>query len=286
MTEVLSVVQYAMPVALAAMGESVAQKSGVMQIGLEGIMLGAAYAGAIVTLTTGNPLLGLAAGVVTGLVMAMVSAAFCLVGRADQVVVGTALNLLALGVTGSLFRIQFAGQGLPNFPRLGGGGSVDFVMVFGLLSAPLLFWVLRRSAWGLAVRGAGEYPKAVEASGFRVLRLRFQAMILGGMLAGLAGAYLSVGIAGSFADNMSNGRGFLAIAMVTFGRWNPIGVLVASLLVGLAESLQFTLQAKGIGLPYQLMLALPYLLALGVLIVAGKGTRGPAGLGTAYRRDA
>jgi len=286
--DVIQIWQFAIPIALAAVGEVASQRSGVLNIGLEGTMLGGAFIGAYVGLTTGQPWLGLAAGIGVGIIASLLQAWFVLVRSADQVVVGTAINLLALGVTGTLFRRAFGESGqllsVPTLPRFDG---LDAVMLATPLIAVFVAVGLRRTGWGLLTRASGEYPTAVEAEGFSVKRLRLGAMAIGGALAGAAGAYLSVGIVGSFAENMTQGRGFVAIALVTFGRWNPIAAVGAGFMMGGLEWLQFKLQAQGSGLiPFQLLLALPYLAALGVLVVGAKGTRGPAALGQPLRRDA
>lgn len=284
MNEFLTVLQYATPVGLAAIGEIVGQRSGVMQIGLEGIMLTSAFTAAAVTVSSGNPTIGILAGIWCGIILSLLSALFCVLWAIDQVVVGTAFNLLALGLTGSLYRLQFAqAGGMPSFERVAYGGKLDWVMLTCILLAPAVYWVLQKTSWGLLIRGVGENPQAVEALGYKAQRLRLQTSVISGALAGLAGAYLSVGIVGTFAENMTVGKGFLAIALVTFGRWNPIGVLLAALFIGYAEGLQFTLQAKGVGIPYPLLLALPYVLSLAVLTMAGKGAAGPAALGLPYK---
>lgn len=286
MIELLLLLQYATPVGLAALGETVGQKSGVINIGLEGMMLLAAFFATWTSLSTGSPWLGMVAGCGVGIVSNLVSAAFTVQMGIDQVVVGTAMNLLALGLTGTLFRARFGQTGslltVPSIPKFVG---VDFVVMAMVLLVPLTALLLKRTAWGLAVRAAGEYPKAAEASGFNVLKLRVGASAYAGLLAGAAGAYLSLGIAGSFAENMTNGRGFIAIAMVTFGRWKPLYVLLSALLIGYLDSLQFTLQAKGSAVPFQLLLALPYVAALAVLVVVGKGTSFPAALARPYTRN-
>lgn len=288
MSDVGLVWQFAIPIALAALGEVVSQRSGVLNIGLEGTMLGAAFAAAYVTLHTGNPWFGLLAGILVGLVASLIQSWFVLMRRADQVVVGTAVNLLALGVTGSLFRRAFGESGqllsVPTLPKFDGW---DAVMIATPILAIATAWALQRTGWGLLTRASGEYPKAVEAEGFSVRRVRLGAMAMGGALAGAAGAYLSIGIVGSFAENMTQGRGFMAIALVTFGRWHPVAALAAAMLIGGLEWLQFKLQAQGGGLvPFQLLLALPYLVALLVLVVGAKGTRGPAALGQPLGGDA
>jgi ABC-type uncharacterized transport system permease subunit len=274
------------PIAIASIGETIGQKSGVINIGIEGMMLSGAFFGMLVSLQTGNPWLGVLAGTATGLLLALLASWFAISLATDQVVVGTAINLLALGVTSTLFRSRFGSSGqlltVPKLPTLAG---IDAVILLMLVCIPLAWLLLNRTALGLALKAAGEYPKAVEAAGYSVAVLRTFGLTVSGAFAGLAGAYLSLGIAGSVAENMSAGRGFVAIALVTFGRWHPILVFAAALLVGYAETLQFALQAKSIGIPYQFFVALPYIVALVVLVISGKGTMAPRALAIPYRRD-
>ena len=283
---IIQLLQYAAPVGIAAMGEAVGQKSGVMNIGLEGTMLGSAFAATVVALATKNPMLGLLAGSGVGLLVTLVSGAFAISLQSDQVVVGTAINLLSLGITGTLFRSQFGQSGqlisLPALPRWQG---IDAVIVLMISLGPMLWFALNRTGWGLALRSAGEYPKSTDAAGFSVARLRYSAVTVAGLLAGLAGAYLAIGVAGSFAEGMTVGRGFVAIAMVTFGRWRPVLVLCAAIAIGFLELLQFKFQAMGVNLPFQLFLALPYVVALCVLVAVGKGSLSPNALGQPYRRE-
>lgn len=282
----IELLRYASPVAFAAMGETVGQRAGVLNIGLEGAMLTSAYFGMVVCDTTKSPWLGVLAAVVAALVVMAISGWFMVYLAADQVVVGTAVNLMALGVTSTLFRARYSDSGqllsVPTIPRI---GEFDPLLLLLLLAIPVVWFALMRTGWGLALRAAGEYPKSAEAAGYSVNRLRFGACLVGGAFAGLAGAYLSLGIAGSFAENMTAGRGFVAIAMVTFGRWRPFWVFAAALLVGFAESLQFKVQSLGWNVPFQLLIALPYLIALAVLVIVGKGTVAPGALGVAYRRE-
>lgn len=273
---------YAAPVAYAALGETINEKGGVLNLGIEGTMLSAAFAAVLVSRDTGSPWVGLAAGMTVAVIAVVLQGVFVLYLAADQVVVGTAINLLALGVTGTLFRTIFGQSGellsVPQIPSF--AGAWDPLLVLLLLLVPGVWFLLYRTRWGLALRAAGEYPPSVRAAGYSVLRLRFQALLLGGLLGGIGGSYLALGIAGSFAENMTAGRGFVAIAMVTFGRWNPIGAFAGAILVGAAESLQFLLQAReGLQVPFQALLALPYALALLVLIGAGRGKAAPASLG-------
>lgn len=284
---VISLLRYSAPVGLAALGETVGQRAGLINIGLEGMMLSAAYFSTISAIATGSPLIGVVAGVLAAIVLALVQGYFTIRLALDQVVVGTGVNLFALGLTSTLFRKEFGASGqlvnAPQIPTFVSG--IDLVMILLVASVFGVTWLLYRSRWGLVTRASGEYPAAVEAAGFSIGRIRWGAALIGAVFAGIAGSYLSLGIAGSFAENMTVGRGFVAIAMVTFGRWRPIWVMAASLLVGYANSLQFDLQAKGIALPTELFVALPYLVALAVLVVVGKGTAVPAALGIPYRRE-
>jgi len=290
MTDLASLIRYATPIALPALGESLGEKAGVINVGLEGLMLGSAFAAAMTTINTGNPWLGLLAGAVVGVLIALLLGVFAITLGQDQIVVGTGINLLSLGVCGSVFERVFGKSGklltfaqLPTWKLSGWIGNLDIALP--LLVGVIVFsiWLLNKSALGLKMRAAGEYPNAVVASGFSVQRVRYIGLVLMGLIAGIGGAYFAVGVTGSFAPGYIAGRGFVAIAMVTFGRWKPIWILVGSLLIGYADRLQLDLQASGIKVPLQVLLALPYVLTLVVLIVLGKGVRAPAALGKAYR---
>lgn len=278
--------QFATPVGLAALGETVGQKAGVINIGLEGVMLVAAYFAAVVSLSTGSPWIGMACGAGAGLALSMISAYFTITLGSDQVVVGTAVDLFALGLTGTLFRNRFGQTGqLLSVPEIGRWHGVDLVIAIALLCIPAITYILWHTDWGLALRSAGEYPSAAEAAGRSVSSLRYQACAIGGLLSGLGGAYLALGVVGSFAENMTGGRGFIAIAMVTFGRWKPAYIFAACVLIGYLDSLQYVLQARGSAIPFQLLIALPYVAALAVLVVAGKGALAPAALAQPYVRE-
>ncbi|MCB0826452.1 MAG: ABC transporter permease [Armatimonadetes bacterium] len=282
----LNILRFSAPVSLAAMGETVGQKSGLINIGLEGMMLTAAYVSVEVATRSGNAWLGLLSGVLAAVVMGLVQALFTIKWAIDQVVIGTAINLAAIGLTSTLFEANYGGAGkLLDAPSLLIAGKYDVILILLIPFFLAVTWALFRTNWGLALRATGEYPDAAEAAGFSAQGLRYQAQLIGAIFAGLAGVYLSLGIASSFAINMTAGRGFVAIAMVTFGRWKPLWVLGASLLVGFAESLQYLLQSTSSGLPPQLFKAIPYLLALAVLIVVGRGTVAPASLAVPYRRS-
>lgn len=285
MIDVLVVLSFATPIILAALGELLLERSGVLNLGLEGAMLAAAFFGAIVALDTKSPWLGLLAGTAAGIVLTSLVTGIAVKWSADQVVTGTAATLFALGLTSILFRARFGESGtLLTVPKVPSTSGFDAVMALALVLVPIIALVLVRSRFGLALRAAGEYPAAAEAAGFSVSRLRLTAGFIAGALAGLGGAYLALGIVGSFSENMIAGRGFVAIAMVTFGRWKPWLTLGACLLMGYLDALQYLFQAKGWDLPYQLFVAMPYAAALLVLAIGGRSTKAPAALGRPFRR--
>ena len=283
----LTVVHFAAPVAFAAIGEAIGQRSGVINIGLEGMMLAAFYFAMLGSDATGSPWAGLLLGVFAAVALGLFQSFFTLWLAADQIVVGTAVNLFALGLTSTMFRARYGQTGtlisVARIPKL--FGDLDLLLVLLVVCAGWLAWALARTKKGLVVRAAGEYPDAVEAAGFSALKARLWSLLVGAIFAGLGGAYLSVGVTGSFAPGMTAGRGFVAIAMVTFGRWRPAWVLAAALLVGYAESVQYTLQARNLQVPGELLQSLPYLIALLVLVLVGRGTSMPAMLAVPYRRE-
>jgi len=279
----LSILLYATPVTLAATGETVGQRSGVVNIGLEGMMLSSAFFSALVAFKTGNIALALLAGVLAALVLAVLQLIFTMKLACDQVVVGTVINLLSLGFTNSLYRRAFGQTGqLLTLEGLKPIGGLDVLAWVALIAIPVTAWVLMKTRWGLAIRATGEMPKAVDSLGLNATQTRRISCLVAAFFAGLAGAHLSLGVAHSFAQNMTQGIGFLAIAMVTFGRWKPGWVFAAGLLMAVAKERQFALQAMGVQLPAQLFIAAPYVVALLVLVIVGKGTTAPAALGQPY----
>ncbi|MEO7453184.1 MAG: ABC transporter permease [Fimbriimonadales bacterium] len=275
------------PLIIAAAGETVSERSGILNIGLEGMLLASAFAGFATASETGSPWLGFLAAIAVGIAIALVSAELILKRQADQVVVGTGVNLLALGVTGVAFVSMFGKTGqlvsVATIPTFGGKLSIDFVMLVTPLVVVAAWWLLYRTRWGLAVRACGEAPHAAEAAGHNPLRLRMQAMLFGGATAGIAGAYLTLAQTGSFAENMTEGRGFVVIAAVTFGRWTAKGSALACLLIAFAYGLKYAINAMRLPVAPQLFDALPYLLALAVLCGAGRGASAPASLALPYK---
>ena len=278
-------IRTATPLAYAALGELVTERSGVINIGMEGIII-AGCLGGLVAAGAGGAAAGFFGGALAGLLMATLFAVFVLQLRADAIITGTALTLLGLGLTGTLYRGLFGIEGaalgtpsiaplaipvLSSLPVVGRVLFTQSVMTYLLyLLVPVMAWWLVRTHAGLALRAVGESRAAASAAGLRVLRIRWAAILFGGAMGGLCGATLVLAQVGTFTEGMSAGRGFIAIAIVVLGRWRAVGTALAALVFGGAFALQYLLQAAGWALPYQLFLALPYLLTL-VLLAALRG---------------
>jgi simple sugar transport system permease protein len=291
-------VRIATPLGLAALGETVTERSGVINVGVEGAMLSGALAAAMAAQATHEPWAGVLAGCLAGFAVAAAFAVFAISLKGDQIVVGTAITLGAVGVTGAVYRAAFgttgaalslptlaplALPGLATIPVLGTALFRQPVPTYLLYVAAAATWALiGKSQLGLAIRAAGEAPAAAEAVGLSVARLRFGSTLFGGLMAGLAGATLVLAQAGTFAERMTAGRGFVAIAIVVLGRWRPLGVLGAALVFGAASALQFAFQAVGFEAPYQFFLMAPYVVSLLALAGVGGRAHAPEALGTSY----
>jgi len=276
----LATARLATPLAIAAIGELVAERAGVLNIGIEGMMLAGAFAGFAVGSATGSVALGVAAASLAGVALAALFALFVLGRAADPIVVGTALNVFALGSTGTAYRLLFPPeQALPLAPQAGDlvPGLNAFVVVALLLSVGVAFFMLRTRA-GLTLRAVGERAEAVHAQGVGVLRVRWSATLFGGACAGAAGSALVFWLSDTFVEGMTSGRGFIALALVLFGGYRPARIVGGALLFGAASALQFRLQATGIEIPYNLLLMAPYVLTLLVLAVFAGRVRPPGDL--------
>lgn len=299
-------VPFSVALLLASLGEMFNQRAGVFNLGCEGIMCMGAFLGFLPAfyLKTGplapyGIVLGFAvaaaAGVVMGLLFALVTVTF----RAEQGIAGIGLQMLGWGVAGTLFRHFVGGvtgveglaawaiPGLSRIPFLGGILFNHNPMVYiAFLMVPASWYLLFKTPWGLKVRAAGTEPRAADSMGINVNRVRYQALMVGGAMAGLGGAYLSLCQAKMFADDLVAGRGFIAVALVYFGRWSPLGVLGGALLFSLAQSLQLAIQVAGIKFPYEFAVMLPYVLVILVLSLARKARmRGPTHLGVPFNRE-
>jgi simple sugar transport system permease protein len=294
-----STIRNATPLAFAALGGLFSERAGVVNIGLEGLMLIAAFAGVAGATTSGSTMVGLGVALLAGAAFALVHAAATITFDADQIISGTAINLLALGGTGFLMvelygaggtspRIDSVGPlavpGLSSIPVLGQGLFDQSPFVYALyLLVPLTWYVLYRTSFGLRLRAVGEVPEAVDAAGVSVTRLRYAGVVLSGLLAAGGGAFLSMSLLSAFTENMTVGRGFIALAALIFGRWNPLGAAAAAVLFGFAQALVNT----GIGatVPPQLVESVPYLLTLVALAGVGGRAVAPAASGRPYRKE-
>jgi simple sugar transport system permease protein len=288
-------IRTAVPLGLAALGELLVERAGLINIGLEGAILAGAFGALVGASAAGSVGAGFCAAAAGGLIVAILFALCVIWIRADQIIVGTALTLLSVGATGTLYRALFGSTGaalrIPTSEPIAIPGLAS-VPLFGTalfdqppityllyVIAPALAWWLSRTHAGLALRAIGERPDAAAAAGIAVDRVRVMAILVGGLLGGLAGGTLVLAQAGTFAEGMSAGRGFIAIAIVVLGRWTPRGVVAGALLFGAASALQYAFQAMGWNVPYQVFLVVPYLLTLAALAGALGRATAPAALG-------
>jgi len=278
-----SMIRLATPLILASIGGLYSERSGVINIALEGIMLAGAFTAAAVTVFTHNPWIGMLTAMIAGLLVAAIHAVASIQFRANQVVVGTAINIMFVGVpalvSGALFESTGSTPQLPReqtlpdwkIPGIDGipvlkqllSGQKPIVYI-ALLAVPVTYYVLFRTRFGLRLRAVGENPEAADTAGVSVARMRYAGVLLSGVLAGLGGAYLSIGQNSLFTRNMTAGRGFIALAALIFGKWHPVGAFLACLLFGLADAVAIRMQGV-INIPVQFIQIIPYVLTLVVL---------------------
>lgn len=272
------------PYLFAASGGVIAERAGIVSLALEGFMLSGAFGAALGAHYTGSPWIGVLSGMFGGLVFAMIHAVATIRYRANQVVVGVAINLLAIGVTRFFLKLAFdSSSNSPRVPGFGGniaaGGFDNPLLWLGLLVAPVVAFIIYRTPYGLRVRAAGDHPDAAESVGVSVKRVRYGAVAISGILAGLGGVYLALD-QHQFTDQMTAGRGFIAISAVIFGRWDPVRAALACLLFAAAETLQIQLQGSH-AIPSQFIEMIPYVLTIIALAgVVGRAVP-PAALGKA-----
>ena len=283
-----SALRLGIPVAICALGALWSERSGVINIGMEGMMLTGAFWGAVGAFWYG-PTAGILLAVAAGLVMALLHAAVTVSGRVDQIVSGVALNILAYGLNRffgyRIFNMAASSPDVPGLPEISAGGAtLSWIVPFAFVLAGLSWLVLTRTGFGLRLQAVGENPAAADAAGISVPALRYAGVLLGGAFAGLAGAYLSIEHTGMYVEGMTQGKGFIALAALIVGNWNPFGLFGASLLFGLFESMSFRL-VQSQTLPYQFVQMAPYLLTLAVLAGLRGKTRAPAAVGQNWSRD-
>lgn len=295
MTEILNIallwstIRLSTPLILAALGGLFSERSGVINIALEGMMLAGAFTAAAVTYATGSPLVGLAAGMLAGMLIAGVHALACIQYKADQVVTGTAINILMLGLPAFLSGAFFLSSGsTPQIPKEQLIPNLPIVIAFALV--PITWYVLYKTPFGLRLRSVGENPEAADAAGVPVARMRYAGVLLSGLLAGIGGAYLSIGQSSLFTRNMTSGRGFIALAALIFGKWRPVQTLLACLLFGLTEAVSIQMQGvvklpSGDDIPVQFIQMVPYVLTIIVLAGFIGSSRPPRALGIPYEKE-
>jgi general nucleoside transport system permease protein len=281
---VSSAILSAVSLTYAALGELTSERAGIVNLGVEGLMLIGAAVGFAATSLTGNPYLGIIAGAIASTLANGLFAYVVIMRKANQLASGLTLMFFGIGVSALLGR-PFVGdiiQGLPQIQLF--GLPFDILTYLALPVAGLLWWLMFRTRWGLALRAVGESPAVVFASGRQPWMLQLQAVLIGGFLAGIGGAHLSVALTRTWAEEMTAGRGFIAIALVIFAKWDPLLVVPAALLFGAAEAMQLQLQAAGIDLSPFLLSMVPYLLTLFVLALWGwrRQMAAPAALGRSF----
>lgn len=294
-------VRMAAPLTFTAVGETYGERAGVINIGLEGLMLIGAVVAYAVAFASGSIWLGVLSAGLAAMVFGVLFGVVTITLGANQIVAGAALNLVGLGLSSFLYRGFFGAVTdralqplepvkLPLLSQIPVLGPVLFeqnmLVYIALLLAPLAAWVLNRTMLGLAIRSVGEHPKATATAGLSVIGLRYGAVAFGALLAGVGGAYLSVAYANQFVENMVAGRGFIALAIVVFGRWSPLGALWASLLFGFTFALQLRLQAANIQIAYQFLQILPYVATIVAMILLRGQSAQPKALGIPYTERA
>ena len=297
-------VRMGVPFAYAALGETISQKSGLINIGLEANMLCGAFFGfAAAYVTSGNLLLGFLTAALSGMIISLIHAFFAVYLRQNQNVVGTALNMLALGVTSYFYQLlvnhyatsypqidtlpTLSIPGLSALPVIGDAFfSNDIITYILYLVVILMLLFLKKTTWGLSLISVGENPQAADTAGLPVFVIRYMAAAFNGIMSGIGGAYLTLAQLGVFSENVTSGRGYIALSLVVFGRRHPVAVFFASIFIGATNALQFKMQAFGVKMPTQFFTGLPYILTVVVLIISAvkKNDSDPQSLGKPYVR--
>lgn len=296
-----SAVRQAAPLTLAGLGVAYAEKAGILNIGEEGIMLFGSFTGFIAAFFSGSLLLGVLAGMLGGILISLLHAFMCIHCKANQTIVGLALNYLTLGLTSFLFLLAFGGAStlpslnkmvairiplLADIPVIGEAFFNQNILVYILYVCVILScFVLFKTEWGTSIVAVGENPAAADMAGLNVFRTRYLMCVINGILGGLGGCYITLAQLGYFQEDIISGKGYIALVAVILGRRHPVGILLTAMVIGFAESLQFSLQAIGVPLPSQAFSMLPYVVAVVVLLFSYGKSFDPAALGIPYERD-
>jgi general nucleoside transport system permease protein len=294
-------IRTATPIMLAALGIVFSERAGIVNIGTEGLMLIGALMGVIGSLASGSVLVGAIVAIVVTMLFSLVFGFFTITIGADQTVVGTAINIFASGLTITLNRVVFgvstsvpkidvfdrvAIPVLSKIPVIGQAFFNQSIPVYlAFLAVPAAWFVLQKTNIGLKLRAVGEHPKACDTVGINVLKTRYQAVLFSGLMAGLAGAFVSMGQLSFFTEGMISGRGFMALAAVVFGNYTPVGVMFAALVFGAGEAMQYRLQAANTGIPYQFLVMLPYLITVVAICMMSRRSNKPAASAVPYFKE-
>jgi len=291
-----SALRQSTPLVLGALCGLLGERAGVMNIGIEGQMLFSAFIGFIVSVWTGNLYLALLLGILAGAVMGLLLAIMSVTLKVDQIIGGTVINILALGLTGYFYQLGLTTKGKFHPLPLGPLADIPFIGPVFFNNPPITYmavllvfithYFLFYTPWGLRVRAVGEHPKAADTLGINVYGIQYICVTLGGAIAGLGGTFLTLEAVGVFERGMTNGRGFVALAVMIFGKWTPLGSWGAALLFGLASAVQTQLQFAGkVNIPHQFIGMLPYVLTIIVLAGFVGRARPPAAIGTPYVKE-
>jgi len=300
-TFLIASIRMATPLTLAGLGEAYSERAGILNLGVEAIMLTGSFTGFMVTFWTNNLLLGVLAAMAGGVAVSMIHAVMSIKCGVDQTIVGLALNFFALGLTSFLFLKAF-GQGtilptcvtaaafpLPLLSKIPLIGPILFnqnIFVYLMFLAVVGFSIVfYKTDWGVNLTAVGEHPRAADTAGINVFRTRYIACLINGLFGGMAGAYITICQLGFFQEDVTSGKGYMALVAVILGRRNPLGVLAAALIIGFAEALQFNLQTIGIPIPSQAFSMIPYVSAVIVLLFSIGKSADPAALGIPYERS-
>ena len=291
-------IRLATPYLYASIGETFGQLSGVLNLGVDGIMLMGAYAAFFTVVKTGNLALGLMAAMVTGALLGLLMAFISVTMKAEQGISGIGLYLFGLGMSELLFKktlgaVQtvngFPALHIPGLSRIPVLGQIFFqhnlLVYIAFALVPLAWFVLNKTPFGLRLRAVGQNPQAADSLGINVNRMRYSTVILGGLLSGVAGASLSIALLNVFQQNLTNGMGFIAVALVYFGGWRPRGLLIGALLFSMVNALQLWVQVRGINIPSDFALMMPYVITILVLAaMAKRRVHAPAALNVPFER--
>ena len=298
-----STVRISTPLLLGAMGELVTERAGVMNLGIEGTMLMSCYVAFLVDLQTGSTILAIFAAMLTGAVMSLIMAFMASTMKVDQTVTGLALNLLASGISLFWYRVAFKGISTESIPTIQPMGitkipvlsnipyigeilfSQGLLTYLAFIMVPVIAFFLYRTQIGLSIRSLGENPRAVDMKGINVIRLQYLSVIFGGVMSGLAGAFITIGTTVRFLPEITAGRGWLALVIVIAGNWKAGRILLATLLFAFLDAFQLQLQGIGIQFPFQILLAAPYILAILVIMGSRARSLAPRHLGVPYLRE-